>query len=186
MTWVDVTGTADGFGTGDFDAILVRAPARASIDWGILRQPASLAVVAPAPSAPAVDYCRIQFPPDLTVTAGVDSGLVFGRVFETVVTEGPGQGAGLLGELGFGPLGSDPAAGGWVYSAGVYNGDLMNDFGTSLSDDEYRGSMLVPVAGSYSYAWRFSLDAGASWTWCDKGGSGNGYDPADAGLLTAQ
>ena len=298
VTWVDVTGTADGFDPGAFAAILVRAPAPASIDWGILREPASLAVVAPggtvtvmvdlyepartqgagqgaglaveigvgavgadlatftftavpytadvdgagqladdrfvlalavpageglyelvararldggaaqlldltgtddgfdrastgrlqvlAPPAPAVDYCRIQFPPDLTVTAGVDSGLVFGRVFETVVTEGPGQGAGLLGELGFGPLGSDPAAGGWVYSAGVYNGDLMNDFGTSLSDDEYRGSMLVPVAGSYSYAWRFSLDAGASWTWCDKGGSGNGYDPADAGLLTAQ
>lgn len=298
VTWIDVTGTADGFDAAAFASILVRAPAPAAIDWGILREPASLAVLEPgaalpvvidlyepgrtpgvgagaglvveigigavgadlatftftqapyagdvdgggqladdrfvidlpvpaaeglyelvararldggtaqtfdltgsddgfdramtgrlqvqAPPPPAVDYCRIQFPPSLTVTAGVASELVFGRVFESAVTEGAGQGGGLVGEVGFGPQGSDPAAGGWVFSPGAYNGDLMNDFGSSLSDDEYRGSMLVPIAGTYSYAWRFSLDGGASWTYCDQGGSGNGYDPNDAGLLTAQ
>jgi hypothetical protein len=53
-------------------------------------------------------------------------------------------------------------------------------------------SFTAPAAGSYRYAYRFSLDQGVSWTFCDTsgvdGGSGsNGgltFDLENLGVLT--
>jgi hypothetical protein len=60
------------------------------------------------------------------------------------------------------------------------------------NDDEYMATILAPAIGSapvlYDYTFRFSLDGGDSWTYCDIDGAGSNmnlsFDPALVGLLT--
>ncbi len=140
-----------------------------------------------APPPPAVDFAAIQFPLEpLAGCAGGPSALVFGRVFAAGRTPGEGQGRGVEAELGFGPDGSDPTAGGWLWIPGTYNADLRNEF-DQLNDDEYRANLALVPAGEWDVAWRFRLDGGP-WTYADKrpGGSGDGYDPAQSLALVAR
>ena len=41
------------------------------------------------------------------------------------------------------------------------------------NDDEYQATFVAPAAGSYRYAYRFSVDGGSTWTYCDANGSGS-------------
>ncbi len=63
---------------------------------------------------------------------------------------------------------------GWSWSTASYNIQSGNN-------DEYQGSFTAPAAGSYRYAYRFSVDQGVSWTYCDanQGDFGSG---SNAGL----
>ncbi len=133
-----------------------------------------------------VDWCNLQWPATLSVVAGQESDSIFGRVYESGVTEGAGQGAGILAQVGFGPDGSDPTtnAAGWTWVDASYNVDVDGLTPGDLANDEYMGSVTVPQAGSYDYAYRFSADNGRTWLYCDQDGSDNGYDPAQAGELT--
>ncbi len=160
-TYVDRTSTDDGFSPGELGGLVVEAP-----------------------PPPTVDWCNLQFPATLDVAAGAQAGPVYGRVYEPGVTDAPGAGA-VASELGFGPVGSDPAAGGWTFVAGTFNTDVDNGFG-QLANDEHQATFTAPGSGSYDYAFRFSLDGGSTWTYCDLDGAGNGYDPAQAGRLTVQ
>ena len=41
----------------------------------------------------------------------------------------------------------------------------------------------MPTAGDYDLAYRFSVDDGRTWTYCDRGnGSNDGYAPAQAAI----
>ena len=59
---------------------------------------------------------------------------------------------------------------GWTWINASFNVQLGNN-------DEYQSSFTAPAPGSYRYAYRFSLDGGSSWTYCDStqadGGSGS-------------
>jgi len=134
------------------------------------------------PDAPEVDFAAIQHPTTpIEVCPGEPLPLVFGRVFEAGITPGVGQGAGVQGELGVGPAGTDPGRdGGWRWTAGAYQGDLANPFG-DLNDDEYRALAPTPEVGAWDLAWRFRV-GGGPWTFADlpPGGSGDGYAAATA------
>ncbi len=135
---------------------------------------------APTPRAAyspmAIGYAAIQFPVDpIEIQAGEATPLVFGRVYVAGLTEADGPGEGIIAQLGYGPDGTDPAAGvAWTWVDARYNGQLGND-------DEYMATLDGVPAGTWDLAYRFSLD-GAVWVYADlgPGGTDDGYDPVDS------
>jgi hypothetical protein len=129
------------------------------------------------------DYCNIQFPTSLNVQTGMSSGNVYGRVYEPTVTDtGMPPAATLVGQLGYGPQTSNPEIGtGWTWTAASYNVNFGNDA-------EFMASFTAPAVGSYAYAYRFSLDSGATWTVCDLNGAGSNpglaFETPQVGLMT--
>lgn len=108
------------------------------------------------------DYCNVQFPLSLEVATGASTGLVYGRLYEAGVTDAAGPSPNVLAQLGFGPASANPQyQAGWSWTNATYNVQ-------SGDSDEYQASFTAPAAGSYRYAYRFSLDRGVSWTLCDE------------------
>lgn len=130
-------------------------------------------------TAPGVDQCALQFPATIDARTGRPSGLVYGRVYAMGITEAAGAGAGVSADLGVGPSGSLPDAGGWVWTAATYNVEASNGW------EEWQAQLQGPDAGPFSYAYRFRHQAGA-YLFCDLDGSGNGYSPAQAGSGTSK
>ncbi len=123
---------------------------------------------------PAVDWCRLQWPPGGQLAEG-ESLVVYGQVWVNGVTEPAGQGAEIEGELGLGGVQSDGSTdGSWTWVSAAWGTDVGNN-------DEYRAS-LSPAPGAYAYAYRFRYKGG-TWTYCDLDSSGNGYEPGQQGWL---
>jgi len=123
-----------------------------------------------------VDWCNLQYPPTMDATEGVISEVIYGQVYVEGVTPGTGQGMGVSAQVGYGMTGTFPDMGGWTWFAADYNADAGDN-------DEYRGTIMIPTAGTYDYSFRFSYLNG-SYCYGDLDGSGNGYDPAQAGVIT--
>ena len=111
------------------------------------------------------DYCVVQFPTSLSATTGTTTSTVFGQLFETGVTEGPGAPTAVRAQLGYGPVGANPQHQAWTWVNATYNVQVGNN-------DEYQASFTAPAVGTWRYAYRFSLDQGVSWTVCDTDGTG--------------
>lgn len=128
------------------------------------------------------DYCNIQWPPSITSTAGAQY-LVYGQIYEVGMTEAPGPNANITAQLGYGPSGTNPITepSAWTFFNAAYNVQAGNN-------DEYFASFNTPVAGAYNYVFRFSLDNGASYTYCDTDGAGSGasfdFSPSAMGVMT--
>jgi hypothetical protein len=129
--------------------------------------------------APVIDDCALQFPASLETRAGRPSSLVYGRVFAAGITDAPGQGPGVEAQLGFGPVGAMASDASWAWSS-------MTSFNVDvLGGDEYAGTFTGPAPGAWAYAYRVRV-GGGPWVYCDRDGSANGYQPAQAGVLTAR
>jgi hypothetical protein len=116
--------------------------------------------------AAEADFCNVQFPTSLSVTTGMTSTTVFGRLFEAGVTEAAGPNAIVRGQLGFGLPTQNPQYQGFTWTNAGFNVQAGND-------DEYQASFVAPAPGSYRYAYRLSVDNGVSWTVCDTNGAGS-------------
>lgn len=135
-------------------------------------------------AASAVGWCNLQFPTQITSTAG-EVTTVYGRVWVegvtdvTVFNDPVPQ---LVAEFGYGPDGSDPAVGGWSWIAGAPNPGWDGSIGIGQeNNDEYQADLGFP-AGTHDYAARFSGDSGVTWVYCDLDGLvENGYTPDQAG-----
>ena len=134
-----------------------------------------------------VGWCAIQFPPEVTGAPGevVD---MYGVVWIEGLTDlsfDADRASWAWGEWGYGPDGSTPDAApeDWTWTRGAPN-DIFDD----ASNDEYLWSPSLPDAGVYDYAWRFTADHGATWSYCDNSPAGlaDGYAPADAGAMTVE
>ncbi|MGM0597072.1 MAG: SBBP repeat-containing protein [Myxococcota bacterium] len=130
-----------------------------------------------------VNWCVLQFPDTLTITAGETTDPVYGRVYEPGITENSGQGAFIQSQLGYGPENTEPTTASWGWFDADFNVDVGND-------DEYSQTLAPAVESTYDYAYRFSLDGGLTWLYCDTSGAhGDGsssYDPVDSGVLTVE
>lgn len=117
------------------------------------------------------DYCRIQYPSELTVAAGQSSDPVFGLLYEAGVTETFGPASSVTAQVGYGPQDTDPrSAPGWVFSTASYSAQNAND-------DEFAATITAPLEpGQYSFVYRFSIDSGVSVTYCDLDGAGSQPD----------
>lgn len=130
------------------------------------------------------DYCVIQYPPSLDVAAGVASVAIYGQMYEAGRTDATagGPAPGVLVQLGYGPAGSDPRTShAWSFAAVTFNVEVGNN-------DEYAGSLTIGTAGAYAYAYRFSFDGGANFTYCDTNGAGSNagltFEVANLGRAT--
>ncbi len=133
----------------------------------------------------AVDFCNLQSPTSLAVAANVQTGPIFGQVFEAGVTDTGDFNPAITAELGFGPDTTNPTtANGWTFATAVGNPGFTNP-----SNDEYMGTLLFPTAGSFRFTYRFSLDGGLHFTYCDSTGNGSngdldGFQLANTGVAT--
>ena len=122
-----------------------------------------------------IQYCDVQFPPSLSVATGASTGNVYGRIYQAGVTEAAGANASVRAQLGYGSPSVNPEyQSGWTWTNASYNATFVDP-----SNDEYQASFTAPAVGSYRYVYRFSLDQGVSWTYCDAntGDFGAGYNP---------
>ncbi|MEM7153822.1 MAG: lamin tail domain-containing protein [Myxococcota bacterium] len=150
-------------------------------------------IICMAPVTYNIDFCRLQFPNVVDDTEGtsVDA---FGRLFIAGLTDISGvndPAPEVFGSIGYGPDGSDPAVDpGWVWSPTTPNASYgPASPGYEANNDEYTGTFNIPSPpGNYDFAFRFSGDSGATFTYCDgqPEGSSNGYAAADAGQMTSQ
>ncbi|WP_322507941.1 alpha amylase N-terminal ig-like domain-containing protein [Anaerolinea sp.] len=126
-----------------------------------------------------IGWANLQWPPSIIHTIGTTpTQYIYGQVWINGVTSQPGATPGLLAQVGYGPDGSDPSAGtGWIWVNAEFNDDAGNN-------DEFRGQLLPEAVGTFDYAYRYSTDGGNTWLYADLDGTGNGYDPAQAGALT--
>jgi hypothetical protein len=132
---------------------------------------------------PGPTWCQLVRPETAAAQTGEPTPPIYGRVFGEGITEGPGAGAGLTAELGFGPTGTDPGSSAqWSWTDAVFSADA----GSGDDQDEYVASLTVGAAGDYDYAYRFARagDPPGAWLYCDLDGSDNGYASAQAGALT--
>jgi hypothetical protein len=149
--------------------------------------PCGCAAVNEAGSASEADFCATQFPLSLDLATGASSGVVYGQLYEAGVTEAAGGHALVRAQLGWGLPTSNPQYGsGFTWTNASFNAQQGNN-------DEYQASFNAPgTAGSYRYAYRFSLDEGVTWTVCDNNqgdfgagsNAGLAFSFADLGVLT--
>ncbi len=129
------------------------------------------------------DACAIRSPAAQSIAAGLPALPVRARLHEANLTEDAGPASGVVAQLGLGPAGSDPrTAPGWEYVDAAYSFQAADE-------DEYEAALTAPaVPGAYAYAYRVSLDGGASFTYCDTDGAGSDegltFEPERLGLLT--
>ncbi|MFT7582971.1 MAG: hypothetical protein ACI9MR_004657, partial [Myxococcota bacterium] len=142
-----------------------------------------------------IDFCRLERPiiPDVVGGTTID---VFGRVMIDGLTninlDGNDVEAGVLGAVGYGPAGTDPAVDvNWVWTAGQADPAYVVTGNANMepTHDEYLASVDTPlVGGTYDLAYRFSGDDGATWQYCDTDGvaldGSELYETAEAGILT--
>ena len=127
-----------------------------------------------------IGWSNIQWPPTLThtISAVNRTNTVYGQVWINGVTNQPGQTPTLRAQLGWGPDGSNPGgSASWPWVDATFNTDAG-------SNDEFVASLLPDQVGSFDYAYRYTTTDGESWVYADFDGTTNGYDPAQAGLLT--
>ncbi len=112
-------------------------------------------------------FCNVQFPTSVSVQTGTAMPTLYGRIFKLGVTETAGASASVIAELGYGPRSTNPETeSGWTFQSATYNVQVGND-------DEYKFNGNAPAVADYSYAFRFSLDGGQSFTYCDDDGAGS-------------
>ena len=150
---------------------------------GTEAEPRVKTVICGTPSADAPDYAALQWPPTMTLIEG-NTGDVYGQVYEPGVTEPEGQGAGITAWVGVSDSNTNPntwAEASWTEMA--YNATC----GGCGNNDEYFGPIGAGLApGTYYYAVRFRLNAGAYVYGGHNGVSGNFWDGTTfiSGVLT--
>jgi hypothetical protein len=105
--------------------------------------------------------------------------IIYGRVFVSGLTGTGSVPVGLIGQIGVGPAGTDPALNsGWTWAWASFNQSVGND-------DEYRGPIpTAHASGMYDYAYRFEYQSGPV-AYADLApGTSDGYSTANAGKLT--
>jgi len=129
----------------------------------------------------AITWCDLQYPASITAQAGQVSGLIYGQVRAQGVTEPAGAPTGISGQVGYGPLGSDPRVDpGWRWLDATWNLQFFDN-------DEFLRSLLIPTAGTYSYTFRFSDDGGTNFMYGDYDpGTANGFSPGNLGTVTVE
>ncbi len=128
-----------------------------------------------------IGWANLQWPPTLTHTISVTTRTdnVYGKVWIDGVTNLPGATPGLAAQLGFGPVGSNPAGNSaWIWESATFNGNNGNN-------DEFVASLLPESAGVFDYIYRYSTTGGRDWLYADQNGPISASSlPSNPGKLT--
>lgn len=117
-----------------------------------------------------VGWCNLQYVPDSQYCANMESGLIYGRAYVAGATDGNGQGAGVKAQVGLGKSVKPLDGADWKWTDAVYNVDVDAYATGDKKNDEYKGTVKALESGDYAVAYRFSVDNGATWTYCDYSG----------------
>ncbi len=139
-------------------------------------------------------YCDMQFPTSYSGNVN-DTVTMYGQIYEVYngnqITGTGTPSAMITAQFGYAPANANGSVlsnpeyqAAWTWADASYNAQHYID--THDSNDEYLYTVTLPPTGHYTYTYRFSLDGGASWTYCDVGGAGTsgGLRPFDFGLLS--
>ncbi|MEM6533823.1 MAG: lamin tail domain-containing protein [Myxococcota bacterium] len=142
---------------------------------------------------PATNTCRWPINRDVerctlvgasSITAEASEPLEFrGRLFQPGVTDASNRtdpDPTVQAEWGFGPAGSMPGSD-WTWVGGSASASWVDS--RAPDEDEYAAFPNAPASGNYSFAFRFSVDGGVTFTACDFDGSDNGFQSQEAGAL---
>ena len=134
-------------------------------------------------SYPVADTVRLLRPDTIVISTAMPTPEIYGIVFERYVTDSTGEESNVLGQVGYGPYGTDPSDSSWIWSNASFVKDTLSGF------DLYRGVISPNQAGIYNFTMRFSIDTGNTWIYADLngndlgGGGTNGYSARTAGYL---
>jgi len=190
MDYLESQMPENGFLCGDFsvadlavapDGRSLVVPYTSSTGFKTATPPGSPLVLNESDDPFEADRCAIRSPASITGSAFTNSPVVFGQIGEIPFTPGPGADPVIVAQLGFGPATSNPQyQPGWTWIPAQFNVQA------APIEDEYRASFMLPLPGSYRYAYRFSRNGGAGWTYCDRedvaGMPGSGGSGSNAGL----
>ena len=128
----------------------------------------------------SVGWCNTQFPPALEAFTGASTDSIYGHVYVEGCTDGPSNCEGVEVELGVGPVDQDPSADStaWAWTPATLNAAYAED-----NNDEYSATHSADTVGVFAYAFRARL-GDDDWTYCDLGGSDDGFSLAETGRLT--
>ncbi|MEO1172116.1 MAG: lamin tail domain-containing protein, partial [Myxococcota bacterium] len=119
-----------------------------------------------------------------SVTAAASESLEFrARLFQPGITDATNRtdpDPTVTAEWGYGPAGTDPGVT-WTWVGGGASASWVDT--RAPGEDEYAAFAIAPESGSYTFAFRFSVDGGVTFTACDFDGSDNGFQPSTAGAL---
>jgi glycosidase len=135
---------------------------------------------AAATPAYTIGWANLQWPPSIvhTISAVNRTDNIYGQIWIDGVTSQPGATPGLLAQVGFGPVATPPSGSGWTWENMAFNVDAGNN-------DEYVGSLLPDMLGTFCYTTRYSGDGGNSWFYAVNGpDEGNPTCPGPFGVLT--
>ena len=142
-------------------------------------------LVVEEPPAPAITFCQTETPA-ITVAPDEATPQIQGLVYAAGITNMTGQGMGVTAELVWGLASEAPTD--WANTESVtYVEDVDGLMPGDLANDRYGASVTITDEGEYGYAYRFSLDGGATWSWCDADGSDGtqaGFEADKVGSLT--
>jgi hypothetical protein len=192
--WPDEVGGSMQLDPGSLDTVANDLPENwcgsfNDLGNGDLGTPGTANVGCAAPTFD-VDFCRLQFPTTIDDALEGSQIDVFGRLFIAGLTDqtaATDPAANVIGYVGYGPDGTDPAVDlTWTWTAATPNAAWVDPGFPGSSEDEYVVSLTAPVAGTYDYAYRFTGDGGTTFTYCDTDGTGGGdaYETANAGAMT--
>lgn len=116
-----------------------------------------------------VNWCVIQSPKGVNSEISDTPVTVYGRVYVAGITEQNGEQTQIQGQLGY--VASDTIAFPiddtvFTWVAGIYN-ETCTGCG---NNDEYNAMMPLSTAGNFRYLYRFSVDNGKNWSYCDQNG----------------
>ncbi len=96
--------------------------------------------------------------------------MLYGEIYQQGVTDQSGSQGSEIAQLGYGvPLNSDPRTGSWQWLTPTFAGKV----GVGNHNDSFQGSLpMMSVGTNVSFVYRFSLDMGNTWTYCDTSGTG--------------
>jgi hypothetical protein len=130
-----------------------------------------------------IGWCKLQHPPSATTVVGSKAGPIYGRVYVEGCTKGDQHCEPVRAQVGWGQKGVDPSTspGDFQWSDASYNPEH-----TSNDNDEFKTTVTPNETGTYAYTYRFSVDEGRTWTYCDIDSTDNGFQTGKMGELTVE
>jgi glycosidase/fibronectin type 3 domain-containing protein len=116
-----------------------------------------------------IGWANLQWPSTLThvISAVNRTDNVYGQVWINGATDQPGATEGLIAQLGYGPLNSDPQDNpDWIWVDASFNTDVGNN-------DEFVASLLPEQIGTFGYTYRYSTTNGVDWFYAVSGPGGS-------------
>ncbi|PKN47327.1 MAG: hypothetical protein CVU59_03220 [Deltaproteobacteria bacterium HGW-Deltaproteobacteria-17] len=106
-------------------------------------------------------WCGLQWPQTTTTDENVVTEIIYGQVYDELLTVGQDFSPFISAQVGFGPTGSDPTGLDWTWSDGTYDASFV-----AQNNEQFMGFMLPTTEGTYDYLYRVSTDGGLSYQTC--------------------